>query len=111
MFSFTTLLILFLMGLLGLGLAIYGILPDQWILLSAGLGLMAWFLCAILMFVDRTIGMIHHLKRSHAIDKDLKREILEEKNQVIQRGSSEAKKRARSKRLKLWVNTIAGKRD
>jgi len=111
MMSFKAALILFCIGLIGLGLALYGDLSNNWTLASAAIGIGAWFVAAIWGVIDRTFGMIHHLKRSWAIHKDFKEEKALEEKQIIQRGTSKAKKRAAKRRFKLWINTILGVRD
>ena len=111
MMSFKAALILFLIGLTGIGLAVSADLPDMWILLCVAVGLGAWIVLAVWGFIDRTLGALHHLKRSREIDKAYKAEKFVEAKKVVQRGTSEAKKRATSKRLKLWLDTILGVRD
>ena len=111
MMSFKAALILFLTGFIGIGLAVYADLPDRWVLVCAAIGIGAWIVSAVWGFIDRTLGAVHHLKRSRAIDKAYKAEKSVEDEGVVQRGASEAKKRATSKRLTLWLDTILGVRD
>ena len=111
MMSFKAALFLFIIGLIGIGLAIYGDLSDRWVLISFAVGIGAWFVAMIWGFIDRTLGMIHHLKQSKVIDKEYKAEQSAYAKQVIQRTSSDPKKRAAWKRFKLWINTILGVRD
>ena len=111
MMSFKAALILFLTGFINIGLAVFADLPDKWILVCAAVGIGAWIVSAVWGFIDRTFGAFHHLKRSREIDKAYKAEKFAETKKVVQRGTSEAKKRATSKRLKLWLDTMLGVRD
>lgn len=109
--SFKVAFILFFIGLVGLVLAIYGDLPATWTLVSFTIGLGAWIVFVIWNFIDRTFSIIHHLNKSWVIQKDYKKEKAIEAKQVVQHRTSKAKKRAISRRLKLWVNTILGVRN
>ena len=111
MLSFKNSLILFLIGLINLGLGFFGNLSDRWTLICVGIGLGIWFILMIWMFVERTFLTIHHFKRLRKIRDEYKTDKSEEEKQVIQRGSSQALKQARKKRIKLWIDSLLGVKD